>query len=99
MVGLGIVTIAISERAGQKAERVNPLRAKEWLIHGTRLLGAAESLRGATGWVIWSHDTAEHEQAVAVACEALGETAFASAWAEGRALSLQQACELALAEG
>jgi hypothetical protein len=46
-------------------------------------------------WVIASWPI-EHE--VGVARAVLGEAAFAAAWAEGRALSLDQACALALAE-
>ena len=39
---------------------------------------------------------AEYNRTVAAARSALGEEAFAAAWAEGRALSLQQAVDFAL---
>jgi hypothetical protein len=50
------------------------------------------------GWVPDPHDQADHDQYVASACAGLEETAFAAAWAEGRAMTLEQAIEYALAE-
>jgi tetratricopeptide (TPR) repeat protein len=62
-----------------------------------QLLGAAERLTEAVG--SWSHLSARggDEQAVQAAREALGDEAFAAAWAAGRALSLDQAVSEALA--
>jgi len=41
---------------------------------------------------------AEYERTMAEGRAALGEAAFAAAWAEGRAMSLEQALEYALEE-
>jgi hypothetical protein len=41
----------------------------------------------------------EYERTVAEAHAALGEAAFAAAWAEGRAMSLDAALDYALGEG
>ena len=56
-----------------------------------RLLGAAEALRKRMGEVrlkIW--DTG-YEVSVAVVCDALGDNDFDGAWAEGTALSTEEA--------
>jgi predicted ATPase len=63
-----------------------------------RLFGAAEVLRETVGWVPDPHDQADHDQYVASARAGLAETAFAAAWDEGRAMTLEQAIEYALAE-
>ncbi len=55
-----------------------------------RLLGAAEGLREAIGAPLPLDERADYEQAVAVARRELGEEAFASAWAEGRAMTPEQ---------
>jgi hypothetical protein len=47
---------------------------------------------------VWAHDLAEHESHVAAARAALGEEAFAAAWAAGRVLWLDEAVALALDE-
>jgi hypothetical protein len=41
----------------------------------------------------------EYERTVAETRAALGDAAFAAAWAEGRAMSLEQAVEYGLGEG
>jgi tetratricopeptide (TPR) repeat protein len=99
LVGLGCVVMASGERASLSPEGTVCDRGRACLVRGTRLFGAAEALRESTGRVIWSYDRAEHERCVTVAREALGEAAFAAASAEGRALSLDQACALALEGG
>jgi hypothetical protein len=43
-----------------------------------------------------AYQQAGHDAAVAGMCAALGETAYAAAWAEGRALPLEAAITLAL---
>ena len=72
------------------------------LERGARLLGAADSaIRGLSAPY---HATARPgypelgEAAVEAARTALGEEAFARAWAEGQAMSLDQAVEYALAD-
>jgi predicted ATPase/class 3 adenylate cyclase/uncharacterized protein HemY len=61
-----------------------------------RLFGAAEGLREATGAPLPPADRAEHDRPVAAVRTALGEEAFASAWAEGRAMSLEAVIQYAL---
>jgi hypothetical protein len=61
-----------------------------------RLLGAAEALRETLGFAVPPVDRCAHEQVVATARAGLGEERFATAWAEGRAMSLHEAMALAL---
>jgi hypothetical protein len=56
-----------------------------------RLFGAAEALREALGAPLPPVERAHYDRSVAATRAALGEEAFAAAWAEGRALSLEQA--------
>jgi hypothetical protein len=63
-----------------------------------RLLGAAEAVRTAINEPMPPGDRAEYERFVAAARAALDEKTFAAAWAEGRAMPLEQAIELALAD-
>lgn len=62
-----------------------------------QLLGAAESLRQKIGAPLTPVDRVDYERDVEAARRALGEEAFAAAWAEGRAMELEQAVECALA--
>lgn len=61
-----------------------------------RLFGAAESLAKAIGTSIVPTEQVEHARSVAAARTALSEPAFASAWAEGQAMTLEQATAYAL---
>jgi tetratricopeptide (TPR) repeat protein len=63
-----------------------------------RLLGAAKRQRDASGPAASAAARADSERSVATARAALGEEAFATAWAEGRALSLEEAVAFALGE-
>jgi tetratricopeptide (TPR) repeat protein len=63
-----------------------------------RLFGAAEALREAGGWPLAPVHRAEYERHVAAVRDTLGETAFAVAWAQGRALPLERALALAREE-
>jgi ATP/maltotriose-dependent transcriptional regulator MalT len=56
-----------------------------------RLLGAAEALREAIGVPIWPVDRPGYERLVADVRTNLGEKAFAAAWAEGSAMTPEQA--------
>jgi predicted ATPase len=64
-----------------------------------RLFGAAEALREAIGAPLPPGDRVRCDRDVAVTRAALGEEAFAAAWAEGRSMSLDQAIADALADG
>jgi predicted ATPase/transcriptional regulator with XRE-family HTH domain len=62
----------------------------------TRLLAAASALRTAMGAPLNPKDTARYTQALAALRAALGEDGYAAAWADGRALPLDEAVALAL---
>src|SRR5207249_192597 len=63
-----------------------------------RLLGAGEAFCETLGAQQPVADAQEYERTVAEGRAALGEAVFAAAWAEGRAMSLDQAIELALGD-
>jgi len=58
-----------------------------------RLFGTAAALREDRGWPLPPVKRAEHDRTVAAAHEALGEQAFAAAWARGHTLPLEDAIE------
>ena len=63
-----------------------------------RLFSAAQALRGAIGTTASPSTRAEHRRELAAARAALGDLEFAAAWAEGRAMTLEQAVAYALDE-
>jgi ATP/maltotriose-dependent transcriptional regulator MalT len=63
---------------------------------GARLMGAAEGLLDAIGASWPPNYVAGRERAMAVIRTALGDETSAAAWAEGRAMTLQQAIAYAL---
>ncbi len=63
-----------------------------------RLFGAAETLREAIDAPLPPTERASHDSDLAEVCAALSEEAFATAWAEGRAMTLEQATEYALSD-
>ena len=67
----------------------------EW---AARLFRVAEAQFQAIGATMWPADRLEHGRTVAALTGALGEEAFAATWAEGRAMSLEQAIAYALEE-
>jgi len=68
------------------------------LRQAARAYGAAAALRAPVKSVIDPADQPEYERNLAAMRTALGEEAFAAAWAEGSAMPLEQAVEYALAE-
>ncbi len=62
-----------------------------------RLFGAAGTLREKLGHLPSPPDQAQHDQHVASTRAVLGDASFAKTWAEGRAMTLEQAIEYALA--
>lgn len=68
---------------------------QQW-VRMARLLAAAQRLRENTG--VWRPPVAMQgiQRAVDAARTSLGETAFANAWAEGRHMTADQACDYAL---
>jgi hypothetical protein len=69
----------------------------KWLV-AARLYGAAEAFRETISLPRPLTDRADGEHHTNAVRTALGEEAFAAAWAAGRALSLEQAVVLALEE-
>jgi non-specific serine/threonine protein kinase len=65
---------------------------------GARLMGAAEGLLDAIGGSWPPYYVAGRERAMTVIRTALGDESSAAAWAEGRAMTLQQAIAYALEE-
>ncbi|MCC6175711.1 MAG: adenylate/guanylate cyclase domain-containing protein [Chloroflexi bacterium] len=62
------------------------------------LLGAVEVQQGASGLAALALARAVHEDTIAAARSGLGGDEFAAAWAEGRAMTLEQAIAYALEE-
>ncbi len=65
----------------------------------TRLLGAAEAARERTGARLLPQEQDGHDRTLAMARAALGEHAFAAAWAEGHARPPERAVAYALGAG
>jgi predicted ATPase/class 3 adenylate cyclase len=63
---------------------------------GARLLGAAEALREVIGSVLEPEDQIEYDRDVSIIRDQMSQEACAKAWAEGRAMSMEQAIEYAL---
>jgi ATP/maltotriose-dependent transcriptional regulator MalT len=78
--------------------KMSALRGKP--IRAARLWGAAEALREQMGMALSGFDLAAsgYERYLASVRSALSEPAFEAAWAEGRAMSPEQAMEYALEE-
>jgi hypothetical protein len=76
--------------------------AEVWVAKGqapsaSRLLGAVEArLQEIDIPKSWHGERAEYERAEAAVCASLDEGTFAAMMAEGRAMTMQQAVELAL---
>jgi hypothetical protein len=70
-------------------------RQRQW-EHAARLLGAAEGVVHTLGRSLPVAVPEEYQRTVEGARSALGEAAFAAAWAAGRALLLEQAVQYAL---
>jgi predicted ATPase/transcriptional regulator with XRE-family HTH domain len=72
--------------------------ARGQALRSGRLGGAAAALREALDMPLYPEHRGSHDRAMQVARAALGAEGFASAWAAGRALSLEQASAEALHE-
>jgi predicted ATPase len=86
--GMGI---GLAGMAGLAVAAGDPIRAAQWLGAVAAWLEAAETQ-------FWSADRTEYERDLATVRAALGATEFATAWAEGQMLSLEQAVADALGE-
>ncbi len=67
-------------------------------VPATRLLGAAEAIRGALGVPLSPVEQPRHERLVTALRASLGETAFVSAWAAGRDMPVERVVHYALDE-
>ena len=67
------------------------------VAHVTRLCGAAEAIRQATGWTMTRDEQRVHDSVVAAARSKLGDERFAALESEGRAMSFDAAVAYALA--
>jgi len=65
-------------------------------LEGSRLLGASEKVRLRTEMYFYPFQIREREAYIAKARAALGDAAFEKAWAEGAAMSTEEAVRLAL---
>jgi predicted ATPase/class 3 adenylate cyclase/DNA-binding CsgD family transcriptional regulator len=68
-----------------------------WADRAARLLGAAQAMQAVTGAPSPPSAAADYQRTVADARRMLGPERFDAAWAEGAALSLEEAVDLALA--
>ena len=66
------------------------------VLGGTPPRNETDRERNAMGLVIYPVDRPYHDKAMATVRNALGEQAFATAWTEAQALSLDEAIEQAL---
>jgi len=77
---------------------VRKKQKKEQRERTLRLLGAASVQIEAMGYVLRPRDRLRYEQGLSLARAQLGEEVFEKAWAEGRAMSMEEAIEYALEE-
>jgi predicted ATPase/DNA-binding SARP family transcriptional activator len=81
---------------GQMAELASTIGHDK---QAARLFGAEEQLRATIGSPLAPVDRPAHARCIATVRARLGETAFAAAWEEGRALNLEEVIATVLAEG
>jgi predicted ATPase/DNA-binding XRE family transcriptional regulator len=96
-------SLRLAQRAGLKPDIAPCLEglARVAAMQGrteraARLFGAAGALRGDSGWPLSPATQAEQERTVRAASIELEEGPFASAWAEGREMTIEQAATYAL---
>jgi DNA-binding CsgD family transcriptional regulator len=71
--------------------------AQDDIIRAVHLAGAADALRATTGVLLPPHERTAHGRTLATLRARLNKDAFARAWMEGQALSLEQAMVVATA--
>ncbi len=86
-----LISLCLEELAGVAGAQGVYARA-------ARLWGAEETLRERLGASVRALYRADYEHGVQAAKRELGEKAFAAAWAEGRAMTLEEAVSYALQE-
>jgi len=70
----------------------------KWTERTARLLGAASTLREAIHAPLPPRDREDYDRTISAVKSHVGEEAYAAAWEEGRAMSLEQALAFALEE-
>jgi non-specific serine/threonine protein kinase len=97
--------LVTSQEIGRPAGAANALSRLAWVARvrndptrSCRLLAAAQALMEARGRHASSVDRDVHEAEVALLRASLGEEGFKAAWAEGEAMTLEQAVAYALGE-
>jgi predicted ATPase/transcriptional regulator with XRE-family HTH domain len=70
--------------------------AQRQMERAVRLFSAAEALRQGLGAALYPVEQVEHNRSLATVRAALGDEALAAMWAEGKAMSLEQAIQYAL---
>lgn len=86
---LRVIAMSLENLAGVAGAQGQPARS-------ARLLGAAEALRRAAGCPIVGADRFDYERFIAAARAGLDGESFAAAWAQGRAMTMEQAIVYAL---
>jgi len=87
----------LAEIALITGQRESSLRRDEDFQRAARLFGAAAALRESIGSVIDLVDQPEYERQIGIVQAHLDEATFTAAWAEGQAMTLEQAVNYALA--
>ena len=100
---LAVESLELAREMGQKREMAECLEGLAGLAaaqnqreRAARLFGTAEMLRQGIGAPLPPSERAAYERDVAAVRGGLGEEVFAAAWAEGRAMSSEQAIAYAL---
>ena len=89
--------LGVKHGVAESLERFALLAARQKLPERTaRLLGAAEALRAAIGLPLPPAERPDYERTVAAARAQLDEATFAAAWAEGQAMTVDEAIAEAL---
>jgi predicted ATPase len=91
---IGFAVLALAPGQTKPSSVPDEFRAQD-ARRGAMLLAAADRLGKATGFRMLPWDQAEFDHWLATARAQVGDAAFASAWAEGRAMTLEQATALA----
>ena len=73
-------------------------RIEAQFVSSAKLFGAAEALREAANMPRALYERANYERETAALCEQMPPDALEAAWAVGRALTMEQAVDLALQE-
>src|SRR5262249_48422004 len=92
--------LAVGRRSGDRPRVAAALRIHARLVFGegrpeeaARFLGAAQRLQDRMGGVLRLEERPSYEHFVAELRESLDEESFASAWADGAAMTLDEAIE------